>query len=159
MDVRIDEAGHQRTAAAVDDAWLHAIWSGDRLPRHRRDAVADKELSLVMNITTAYKILTADQWIALKAGAFSGTPVDQADGFIHLSTAAQLAETLDLHFSGQDGLVIAAIDLIALGRAVRWEPSRQGLLFPHVYARLTRNAVVAWCPLERDSKGAVRLPQ
>jgi uncharacterized protein (DUF952 family) len=54
--------------------------------------------------------------------------------------------------------VIAAIDLIALGRAVRWEPSRQGQLFPHVYAPLTRAVVVAWCPVERDSSGAVRLP-
>ena len=51
--------------------------------------------------------ITADQWAALEADAFSGAPIDQADGFVHLSTAAQLAETLDLHFSGQSGLVIA----------------------------------------------------
>jgi len=106
----------------------------------------------------AYKILTADQWAALDADTFAGAPIDQADGFVHLSTAAQLTETLDLHFSGEAGLVIAAIDLIALGRAVRWEPSRQGQLFPHVYAPLTRAVVVAWCPVERDSSGAVRLP-
>ena len=111
-----------------------------------------------MNDTTAYKILTADQWLALNAGTFSGAPIDQADGFVHLSTAAQLPETLDLHFSGQNGLVIAAIDLRALGGAVRWEPSRQGRLFPHVYAPLTRDAVIAWCPAERDSTGLVRLP-
>jgi len=111
-----------------------------------------------VNDQTAYKILTADQWAALEADAFSGAPIDQADGFVHLSTAAQLAETLDLHFSGQSGLVIAAIDLILLGHAVRWEPSRQGQLFPHVYARLTLDAVIAWCPVERDSTGAVRLP-
>jgi len=112
-----------------------------------------------MLVTTAYKILTADQWAALDGGTFAGAPIDQADGFVHLSTAAQVAETLDLHFPGQSGLVIAAIDLIPLGRAVRWEPSRQGLLFPHVYARLTRDAVVAWCPVERDSNGAVSLPE
>jgi uncharacterized protein (DUF952 family) len=113
----------------------------------------------IVNDTTAYKILTADEWAALDAGTFAGAPIDQADGFVHLSTAAQLAETLDLRFPGQNGLVIAAIDLIALGPAVRWEPSRQGRLFPHVYAPLTRDAVIAWCPVERDGKGAVRLPK
>jgi len=112
-----------------------------------------------MNDTTAYKILTADQWAALKADTFAGAPIDQADGFVHLSTADQLAETLDLHFSGQTGLVIAAIDLMALGHAVRWEPSRHGQLFPHVYAALTRDAVIAGRPVERDSNGAVRLPK
>jgi uncharacterized protein (DUF952 family) len=112
-----------------------------------------------MNDTTAYKILTADQWAALNADTFAGAPIDQADGFVHLSTGAQLAETLDRRFSGQNGLVIAAIDLVALGPAVRWEPSRQGQLFPHVYAPLTRDAVIAWCPVERDSKGALRLPR
>jgi len=111
-----------------------------------------------MNDTTAYKILTAEQWTALDAGSFAGTPIDRSDGFVHLSTAAQLAETLERHFPDQSGLVIAAIDLVALGRAVRWEHSRQGQLFPHVYAPLTRNVVSAWCPLERDSTGAVRLP-
>jgi uncharacterized protein (DUF952 family) len=111
-----------------------------------------------MNDTTAYKILTADQWVALNAGKFAGAPIDQADGFVHLSTAAQLNDTIARHFSGQSGLVIAAIDLIGLGAAVRWEPSRAGQLFPHVYAPLTRDAVMAWCPVERDSTGAVRLP-
>ena len=111
-----------------------------------------------MNESTAYKVLTADQWAALEADTFAGAPIDQADGFIHLSTAAQLAETLDLHFTGQNGLIIAAIDLRPLGRAVRWEPSRQGRLFPHLHAPLARDAVIAWCPVERDSKGAVRLP-
>ena len=70
----------------------------------------------------AYKVLTADEWAALSAGAFEGTPIDKADGFIHLSTASQLTETVDRHFSGQKGLVIAAIDLAALGDGVRWEP-------------------------------------
>lgn len=112
-----------------------------------------------MNDATAYKILTAGEWAVLDAGGSAGTPLDQADGFVHLSTAAQLAGTLDLHFPGQSGLVIAAVDLHALGPAVRWETSRQGQRFPHLHAPLTRDAVVAWCPLERDSKGAVRLPK
>ena len=106
----------------------------------------------------AYKVLTADEWTALDADAFPGAPIDRADGFIHLSTASQLTETVERHFSDQRGLVIAAIDLATLGDAVRWEPSRQGQLFPHVYASLMRKAVIACCPLERQSNGMVRLP-
>jgi uncharacterized protein (DUF952 family) len=106
----------------------------------------------------AYKVLTADEWVALSANTFQGAPIDRADGFIHLSTASQLTETVDRHFSGQKGLVIAAIHLEALGDAVRWEPSRDGQLFPHVYAPLTPTMVIAWCPLERNANGTVRLP-
>ena len=106
----------------------------------------------------AYKVLTADEWAALDADAFHGAPIDVADGFIHLSTAAQLTATVDRHFSGQPGLIIAAIDLTLLGDSVRWEPSRQGQLFPHVYARLIRTAVIAWCPLERQANGTVCVP-
>jgi uncharacterized protein (DUF952 family) len=106
----------------------------------------------------AYKVLTADEWAALDAGAFQGAPIDKADGFIHLSTASQLTETVDRHFSGQKGLAIAAIDLAALGDAVRWEPSRNGQLFPHVYGHLMPQSVIAWCPLERHPNGTVRLP-
>ena len=106
----------------------------------------------------AYKILTADEWTALNAGVFQGAAIDKADGFIHLSTASQLTETADRHFSGQEDLIIAAIDLVALGDAVRWEPSRHGQLFPHVYAPLALEVVVAWRPLERQSDGTVRLP-
>src|SRR3984957_19228570 len=105
----------------------------------------------------AYKVLTADEWAALNADAFQGAPIDMADGFIHLSMASQLTETVDRHFSGQKGLVIAAIDLATLGDAVRWEPSRQGELFPHVYASLMRKAVIAWGPLERCANGTVRV--
>ena len=108
--------------------------------------------------TIAYKVLAADEWAALNAGAFQGAPIDKADGFIHLSTASQLTETVDRHFSGQKGLVIAAIDLAALGDAVRWEPSRNGQLFPHVYGHLMPQSVIAWCPLERHPNSTVRLP-
>ena len=106
----------------------------------------------------AYKVLTADEWAALKAGPFDGAPIDKADGFIHLSTASQLTETVDRHFSGQQGLVIAAVDLAFLGDGVRWEPSRNGQLFPHLYGRLTPQSVISWCPLERQPDRTVRLP-
>ncbi len=106
----------------------------------------------------AYKVLTAADWALLSAGAFHGSSVDQADGFIHLSTAAQIAETVDRHFSSQTGLIVAAIDLNALAHAVRWEPSRHGQLFPHVYAPLTPREILASGPLERHDDGTVRLP-
>jgi len=109
-------------------------------------------------ITTAYKVLTAADWAALQAGTFAGAPVDLADGFIHLSTGTQVTATVDLHFRGQVGLIVAAVDLSALGRAVRWEPSRGGQLFPHLYAPLSPRVVLAWCPLERHADGSVRLP-
>jgi len=111
-----------------------------------------------MTENIAYKVLSADEWLALNAGKFPGAPIDIADGFIHLSTASQLAETIDRHFAGRNDLVIAAIDLPALGDSVRWEPSRHGELFPHVYAPLSREAIIGWCPHERNSSGAVRLP-
>ena len=83
---------------------------------------------------TAYKILTADQWAAFQeTGEFAGAPVDLADGYIHLSADNQLQGTLDKHFTGQERLVIAEVDLEQLGGNIRWEVSRGGALFPHLY--------------------------
>ena len=108
--------------------------------------------------TTAYKVLTADQMRTLEADAFQGAPVDIADGYIHLSTAAQLTKTVDKHFAGQDDLWVAAIDLEALGGAVKWEASRGGDLFPHIHGAMPLEVVVAYSPLERDGDGTVKLP-
>lgn len=95
--------------------------------------------------TTAFKVLTAEQFAAWQAsGSFLGAPVDLADGYIHLSAADQLAGTLDKHFVGQAGLVIAEIDLSLLGDAVRWEPSRGGALFPHVYGALPIDVLIGY---------------
>lgn len=92
---------------------------------------------------TAFKILTGEQWAQFEThGIFHGAPVDVADGYIHLSTAAQLQGTLDKHFAGIVGLVIAEVDLGALGEAIRWEVSRGGELFPHIYAALPMSAVL-----------------
>lgn len=108
---------------------------------------------------TAYKVLTADEMATLeREGRFDGAPVDLADGYIHLSTAAQLTETVDRHFAGQEDLHVAAVDLAACGAAVKWEEARGGQLFPHLYAPLLLETVVAYSPLERDADGAVRLP-
>jgi len=111
-----------------------------------------------MPANVAYKVLTADQMTALEAGTFAGAPIDVADGYIHLSTAEQLRETVDKHFAGQSDLHLATIDLDALGDSVRWEKSRGDQLFPHLYGRLTLNAALAYGPLERDAEGAIRLP-
>ena len=107
----------------------------------------------------AFKVLTGPQMAELEtSGCFTGAPVDLADGYIHLSTAGQVTETVDKHFSGQHDLHVAAVDLEALGEAVKWEPSRGGALFPHLYAALPLAAVVAYGPLERDADGSVKLP-
>jgi uncharacterized protein (DUF952 family) len=89
---------------------------------------------------------------------FAGAPVDLADGYIHLSTAAQLTDTVDLHFAGQQNLVVVAVDLAALGDSLRWEPSRGGQLFPHLYAPLPLGVVLGSCALRREADGSVRLP-
>ena len=108
--------------------------------------------------TTAFKVLTADEMRALEADRFTGSPIDLADGYIHLSTEQQLTETVDKHFSGQSDLWIAAVDLGALGDRIEWERSRGGDVFPHLYGGLSLEVVFAYCPLERDHKGTVRLP-
>ena len=107
----------------------------------------------------AWKILTAEQKEQLLAdGAFVGAPVDLADGYIHLSAQPQVAGTLDKHFAGQSGLWLARVDLTALGSAVRWEKSRGGALFPHIYAALPLSAVTTLAPLQRGADGAVLYP-
>ena len=107
----------------------------------------------------AYKVLTADQMDALEhEGSFAGAPVDLADGYIHLSTADQLAGTIDKHFAGQDGLHLVAVDLEALGKMVKWEESRGGMLFPHIYGPLTLDVVLDYGPLEYHADGSIRLP-
>ena len=111
-----------------------------------------------MTRQTAYKILTQAQFDSLHDGSFAGAPVDIADGYIHLSTAEQLDETLEKHFSGQDGLVIAAIPLAPLENALKWEASRNDELFPHLYGRLTINMVSTHAILQRDGNGRALLP-
>ncbi len=109
--------------------------------------------------TTAYKVLTAGQMAVLERDAiFAGAPVDLADGYVHLSTAEQLDETVDKHFAGQSDLHIAAVDLAALGSAIHWEPSRGGALFPHLYGPLLLETVIAYGPMERGADGKIRLP-
>lgn len=97
---------------------------------------------------TIYKICSAAEWAAAEAaGAYRGSAVDHQDGFIHFSTAEQAEETAARHFAGRDGLVLVAVDPAALGDALRWEPSRGGALFPHLYGELPLSAVQGVAPL------------
>jgi uncharacterized protein (DUF952 family) len=99
----------------------------------------------------AYKILTAGQWAAWRGrGEFSGAPIDLDDGFIHLSTAEQVAETHAKHFEGLHDLVLAEVDLDLLGDMVRWEESRGGQLFPHVYGTISIEAVTDARPIPEE---------
>lgn len=106
-----------------------------------------------------YKIATAAAWEDFRAsGRFPGMPVDIKDGYVHFSTAAQLGETLRLHFAGQGGLVVFAVRADALGDDLRWEPSRGGQLFPHLYGDLPFAAVGDHAAIEVGADGSVDLP-
>ena len=95
-------------------------------------------------MTTIYKICTASEWHEAKqAGAYGGSAVDLKDGFIHFSTAEQARETAAKWFAGQCDLVLVAVDADALGDKLKWEPSRGGALFPHLYAPLPLSSVLA----------------
>lgn len=95
-----------------------------------------------MDPAAIYKLLPAEEWeSAQSAGTFAGSDVDVRDGFIHFSTAGQVEETARRHFAGRTGLTLLAVDPAALGAALRWEVSRGGAEFPHLYAELPVAAV------------------
>ena len=107
-----------------------------------------------MSPRTIYKICSRDEWRkAQETGVFRGSAVDLADGFIHFSTAAQVAETAAKHFTGQADLVLVAVDGAALGEALKYEPSRGGDLFPHLYKDLPVSAAVRIDPLPLGDDG------
>lgn len=105
-------------------------------------------------MSLAYKILTRSEWDqAQAAGVFEGSAVDRQDGFIHLSTAAQAPETARRYFAGQADLVVLQIDTDEV-QGVRWEPSRGGALFPHIYGPLDTRLVRAVTPAPLGPDGA-----
>jgi uncharacterized protein (DUF952 family) len=107
-----------------------------------------------------YKICPEPLWReAEEAQRFAGAPVDLADGFIHFSTGAQLRETAAKHFAGQRGLLLIAVDDAKLGPALRYEPSRGGALFPHLYAPLDPKAVRWVAPLPLNQDGSHLFPE
>ena len=109
---------------------------------------------------TIYKICDADAWQAAeRVGEFAGAPIDLADGYIHFSAADQIAETAAKHFAGQRDLVLVAVDADALGPALKWEPSRGGALFPHLYGKLPLTAVRWTKPLPVGPDGRHVFPE
>jgi len=105
-------------------------------------------------MTVIYKICPASLWReATREGRFAGSPVDRKDGFIHFSTADQVAETTAKHFAGQNDLLLVRLDAARLGAALKWEPSRGGALFPHLYGELDLAAVRKVEPLPLGPDG------
>ncbi|MEL7228867.1 MAG: DUF952 domain-containing protein [Pseudomonadota bacterium] len=112
-----------------------------------------------MSDTIIYKISPRQAWeMAQQARVFTGAPIDVADGFIHFSTAEQAQETLDKHFVGQDDLVLAAVNVSSLGDALKWEVSRGGALFPHLYGDLSMTHVIWTRPITTASDGTHTMP-
>ena len=110
--------------------------------------------------TRIYKVLTATELNEARAnGRFEGSPDDRRDGFIHLSAADQLEGTLAKHFARRADLMLLTVDAETLGAALRWEASRDGALFPHLYALLPMAAVSAIAALPLDERGRHRLPE
>lgn len=114
-----------------------------------------------MSASIVYKICDSALWHqAQRDGAFRGAAIDLVDGYIHFSAANQVAETAARHFAGQHDLVLVAVTVAALGPALRWETSRGGALFPHLYGPLPM-AAVAWVkplPLAADGRFIFPIP-
>ena len=107
-----------------------------------------------------FKVATREAWeAAFRLGAFGGSDDDLRDGFIHLSAAHQLAGTLANHFKGQTDLVLITLDADALGAELKWEPSRNGDLFPHLYGALPTTAARQVRALKSDDTGVPVVPE
>ena len=107
-----------------------------------------------------YKICPASAWReAERQGVYRGSADDARDGFIHFCTSSQLAETAAKHFFGQTGLFLIAVDADALGTALRWEPSRNDELFPHLYGELDLGAVTGIYDMRARSDGTHDIPE
>ncbi len=101
-----------------------------------------------------YHMCRRDEWqAALTSGRYNGSSQDIADGFIHFSTAAQIVASAAKHRAGQDDLILVEVDADSLGPALRWEPSRGGALFPHLYGALLPDKVLRTAPLRLDGDG------
>ena len=111
-------------------------------------------------VPTIYKICSASAWReAERQGVYRGSEVDLSDGFIHFSTAPQLESTARKHFAGQKALFVIAIDADALGDRLRWEPARDGALFPHLYDELDLAAVIKVLDMPLRSDGSHQIPE
>ncbi len=106
-----------------------------------------------------YKIIDRDEWDAARGcGRYAGSRDDRRDGFIHFSTKEQVVETAAKHFAGQDNLMLLAIDDAGLGADLKWEASRGGALFPHLYKPMPVSSVMQSWPLRRNQDGIHEFP-
>jgi len=113
-----------------------------------------------MSADAIYHMCRRDEWeAALVAGSYPGSSQDQADGFIHFSTASQVRESAARHRAGQDGLILLSVDPEPLGEALKWEASRGGQLFPHLYCALPVSAVRRHDPLPMGTDGSHMFPE
>ncbi|HVB18289.1 MAG TPA: DUF952 domain-containing protein [Stellaceae bacterium] len=103
--------------------------------------------------TMIYHMCPAEAWAAAAGGSYTGTEDDRRDGFIHFSTAAQIAESARRHRAGQAGLVLIAVEAARLGPRLRWERSRGGELFPHLYGSLAPQEAASVQPLPLGADG------
>ena len=111
-------------------------------------------------MTTVYKIVAADLWQATEdSGVFTGAGIDLKDGYIHLSTGAQARRTAQLYFKDQGNLVLVAVDGARLGEALKYEPSRDGDLFPHLYGPMPLATVLSVRPLPVSGDGNHIFPE
>jgi uncharacterized protein (DUF952 family) len=134
------------------------VGSGPELPgKTPRDSSNKRERR---RVRTIYKICPASAWReAERQGVYRGSADDARDGFIHFSTGPQVAGTAAKHFAGQAGLFLVAVDADALGAALRWEPSRNDELFPHLYGELDLGAVTGVLELRARSDGSHDIPE
>jgi uncharacterized protein (DUF952 family) len=110
-------------------------------------------------MSVIYHIFRREEWeAARRAGAYHGSSQDKADGFIHFSSGAQVKESAAKHRAGQSGLVLLAVDADRLGPALKWEPSRGGALFPHLYGPLPIAAVLSVHDLPLGADGRHQFP-
>jgi uncharacterized protein (DUF952 family) len=135
-------------------------WCRLEVPTRRRYGRATSSSGNSGNVRAIYKICPVTDWReAERAGLYRGSADDARDGFIHFSTAEQLAGTLDKHYRGKSDLLLISIDVVRLGEALRWEPSRGGDLFPHLYGDLDPKAVIAVQDLPVRADGSHAVPE
>ena len=113
---------------------------------------------VMLQRTRVYKILSATDWQVAEAIGYAKTALDEGDGYVHLSTRQQVAETLSLHYPGQSNVRLLEYIVEEMAGPVRWEESRGGQLFPHLYAALRLDAAKRTWVLDTDADGIPKLP-
>jgi uncharacterized protein (DUF952 family) len=126
----------------------------------RKPQATQRQAGCGAQVRRIYKICPASAWReAERQGVYRGSADDIRDGFIHFSTGPQVAETARKHFFGQTGLFLIAVDAEALGAALRWEPSRNDELFPHLYGELDLGTVIGIHDMHTRSDGSHDIPE